>query len=135
MELINCKKCGRTFGSTDGEQFCKKCREVELDELFKVVRDYLYANPGASVEEVHDKTGIEKRVIIKFLRDERIEIVEDENALLTCQRCGVSIKTGKFCNKCKHEIDRELRSAVHDLQHKAHDRRDSDGPRYHSKKK
>lgn len=134
MELKNCKKCGRTFGSVDGEDYCKKCKTVQLDELFKIVRDFLYANPGATVEEVHNKTGIEKKVIIKFLRDERIEIVEDENALLTCQRCGVSIKTGKFCDKCKHEIDRELRSAVHDLQTKTHSKREPTGPRYHSKK-
>lgn len=133
MELKNCKKCGRTFGSVDGEDFCSKCKVVDLEQDFKKVRDYLYDNPGAIIEEVHEATGVDKAVIIKFLRDERIEIVEDDNSLLRCQRCSVSIKTGKFCEKCKVEIDKEFKSAVKDIQVSKDEK--SHRPKFHSKNK
>lgn len=133
MELKNCKQCGRTFGSVDGEELCKKCTSATLEEDFKKVRDYLYDNPGATIESVHEETGVEKAVIVKFLRQERIEIVEDENSLLRCQRCSISIKTGKYCDKCKLEIDKELKNAVKDIQVKK-DERSAGRPQYHSKK-
>ncbi|SHH20011.1 flagellar protein [Tepidibacter thalassicus] len=114
MELVNCKKCGRMFGSENGQIYCSKCRGNE-DEDFKKVRDYLYDNPGASVKEVSEETGVKEQTIIRFLKQERIEILEDENALLKCERCGVSIKTGRYCEKCKAEMKKELGSALKNL--------------------
>lgn len=117
MELINCKKCGRMFGSQNGELYCSKCR-VDDDADFKKVREYLYDNPGASVQEVAEGTGVSETLIIKFLKQERIEITEDENSLLSCERCGKSIKTGRYCVVCKAEMKKELSKAVKSLTEK-----------------
>ncbi len=132
MDLINCKKCGRLFGSENGEVHCSKCRDND-DEDFKKVRDYLYDHPGASVQEVSEETEVSEQKIIKFLKQERIEIVEDENAVLGCERCGVSIKTGKYCEKCKNDLKKELSAALGDL--KEGTKKDTIGYHISSKKK
>jgi predicted transcriptional regulator len=103
------------FGSENGQIYCSKCRGTD-EEDFRKVRNYLYDNPGASVQEVSKETGVEEQTIIRFLKQERIEIVEDENAILSCERCGVSIKTGRYCEKCKNEIKKELGSALQSLE-------------------
>ncbi|WP_054739642.1 hypothetical protein [Cellulosilyticum ruminicola] len=35
--------------------------------------------------------------------------------MLTCERCGASILTGKYCNKCKAELVGELSVVAHDM--------------------
>ncbi|MEJ8552649.1 flagellar protein [Tepidibacter sp. Z1-5] len=126
MNLINCKECGRMFGSQNGELYCSKCR-VDDNADFKKVREYLYDNPGATVQEVAEETGVSETLIIKFLKQERIEIIEDGNAILLCERCGKSIRSGRYCEVCKAEIKKELAQAAKSLH-------ESKGPKvkYHS---
>ena len=93
MELKNCEKCGRKFGAMSSETLCTKCSAENIEKDFKKVRDYLYDNPGASVTEVSDETGVAERIILKLLKDERIETIDDCNGLLSCERCVVSIKS------------------------------------------
>lgn len=108
MELKNCLKCQRTFGARDNEEYCSKCSMDHIEEDFKKVRDYLYDYPGADIKEVAQATGVSERTIIKLLKDERIEVVEDSNALLKCERCTVGIKSGRYCDECKNDIEKEL---------------------------
>lgn len=108
MELKNCVKCGRTFGAKGKEEHCTKCAMEHIEEDFKKVRDYLYDHPGADIKEVAHETGVLEKVIIKLLKDERIEVVEDTNALLKCERCTVGIKSGRYCDECKNDIAKEL---------------------------
>lgn len=109
LELTNCNKCGRAFMS-DGSRYCKRCRGESEDE-YKIVKKYVYDNPGVTILEVHEATGVAEKKILQYLREGRLEIVDDVNFVLDCQRCGVSIKSGKFCEKCAREMAMELRSA------------------------
>ena len=118
MELKNCVKCGRAFGARDNEEYCSKCSMDHIEEDFKKVRDYLYDHPGADIKEVAQATGVSERTIIKLLKDERIEVVEDSNALLKCERCTVGIKSGRYCDECKSEIAKELISTRESLKSK-----------------
>ena len=115
MELKNCEKCGRKFGAMSSETLCTKCSAENIESDFKKVRDYLYDNPGASVREVSEETGVAKRIILKLLKDERIEIIDENNGLLNCERCGVSIKSGKICDGCKNELAKDLMGAAKNL--------------------
>ncbi|KXZ39056.1 flagellar operon protein TIGR03826 [Alkalithermobacter thermoalcaliphilus JW-YL-7 = DSM 7308] len=111
MELINCSKCGRTFGSVNGEKYCSKCRDDDYDDFVKV-RDYLYDNPKSTIKEVSEETGVSEKKILKFLKEERIEIAEEANAILSCERCGKSIKSGRYCETCKLALQKELETAA-----------------------
>ncbi len=110
LDLINCQKCGRAF-SNDGIKHCRRCRTDAEDE-YKVVKEYVYDHPRATIVEVHEATGVAQREILRYLREGRLEIVDETNFVLDCQRCGVSIKSGKFCEKCTHEMAHEFRSAI-----------------------
>ncbi|WP_425448020.1 TIGR03826 family flagellar region protein [Dethiothermospora halolimnae] len=111
MELKNCKKCGRIY-AYDGYDSCSRCRQSDEEE-FRRVKEYIYEHPGATIHEVSEETEVSKNKILKFLRAGRLEIKgDDANLILDCERCGKSIKTGRFCNQCTAEMQREFKSAV-----------------------
>ncbi|MEN1760810.1 TIGR03826 family flagellar region protein [Anoxynatronum sibiricum] len=108
--LINCTKCGRAF-MEDGNPLCRRCR-TDADDDYKVVKEYVYDNPGATILEVHEATGVNEKQILIYLREGRLEIVDENNFVLDCQRCSVPIRSGKYCEQCAHEMATELRSAI-----------------------
>lgn len=110
LDLRNCKSCGRAY-QYDGVAQCTRCRKSS-EEAYTKVKEYLYDNPGASVGEVSEATEVEEKQILKFLRDGRLEIKDGNNFFLDCERCGVAIKSGRFCDKCTHEMANEFRSAL-----------------------
>lgn len=119
MDLINCKKCGRTYGN-DGIDLCPKCRHEDLENEFKLVKDYLYDNPGAEIKEVSEETGVSTQKILKFLREGRIEISEgSHNALLECEHCGKAIRSGRFCEKCVEKLKKEFKNMADTMEKKA----------------
>lgn len=110
MDVRNCSRCGKIY-AYDGFNICISCRRKE-EEDFKKVKDYIYENPGANISEVSEETGIETRKIIEFLRQGRLEVLDEHNMLLSCERCGVSIRTGRFCGKCTIEMEREFKQSI-----------------------
>lgn len=115
MDLRNCEKCGRMFGAEDGQKLCSKCLLINIEDDFKAVRDYLYDNPGADVREVSAATGVAKPVILKLLKDGRIEVVDEDNMILKCEVCGKSIKSGRKCEDCKNEFAKALVQTAKEL--------------------
>ena len=110
MKVRNCSRCGKIY-AYDGFNICIKCRREEEEE-FKKVKEYLRENPGANVVEVSEETGVEAKRIIEFLKQGRLEIKDEHNILLTCERCGTSIRTGRFCDKCTIEMTREFKQSI-----------------------
>lgn len=109
MDLRNCRKCDRMYGY-DGIDLCPKCRNDDSEDL-KNVKNYLYDNPGASIKSVSEETGVAHSKILKFLREEKIEISADsENMILDCERCGKAIRSGKYCDQCVNELKSEFKN-------------------------
>ncbi|ACL70466.1 TIGR03826 family flagellar region protein [Halothermothrix orenii] len=104
MNLKNCPKCGKLFAVQGSEKICPVCKKEEEDD-FQKVKEYLWDNPGATIEEVHEETGVERETIIKFVKEDRL-IAEglDLEILLECERCGDPITHGRFCEKCQQEL-------------------------------
>lgn len=113
-ELRNCRKCGKMFTYTGKSAFCQACVRRE-EEDYQKVKEYLYDNPGASMNEVSSVTGVSVEKIMRFLREGRLEIVEGSNIVLECERCKRSIRTGRFCNDCMKGIEGELESAAKEI--------------------
>lgn len=105
MQIAKCKWCGRPFQSF-GLPFCPKCMQ-ELDEQYKPVRDYLYDNPNATIEEVVAETGVPQRVILFYLRDGRLRMV-NASGLLKCEQCGAPIDSGHLCEKCMGKLETRM---------------------------
>ncbi|TCO76473.1 TIGR03826 family flagellar region protein [Marinisporobacter balticus] len=109
-EIRNCKECGRLFQYNGFSKICTKCQRKREDD-FKSVREYIYENKGATITEVSEETGVDEDKILQFLREGRLEITGENSALiLECERCGKGIKTGRFCDACARELEKELKS-------------------------
>ncbi len=107
-ELRNCPRCGKLFAYV-GRPICNRCVEQEEEE-FKFVKEYIYNNPGATVFEVADATGVSVDKIMRFLREERLEITsENVNFVLECENCGRPIKTGRYCEQCRLDLADEMK--------------------------
>lgn len=110
MNIRNCIRCGKIY-NYDGFRICPTCRkDDEVD--FQKVKDYLYENPGANISQVHEGTKVDTDKIIEFLREGRLEISGGGNLILECESCGVSISTGRFCNRCATELQRQMGQVI-----------------------
>lgn len=109
MTLKNCAKCGRMFAGDEHQKFCSKCVEDD-DEMFKIVREYVYDNPKSTVKETADATDVPEEKILKFLRQGKLTLKGD-GVGLECERCGKSITTGRFCDQCAKEMNQGFKQA------------------------
>lgn len=110
MEVRNCTTCGKIFNSVMDIKRCPACRKAD-DEKFREIRNYLYDHPGASIDEVAEVLEIDKRKILLFLREGRLETL-GEHMVLQCDSCGTPIRTGKLCEACKRDMAMGLKSAA-----------------------
>lgn len=109
MNLRNCPECGRLF-AYQGRNLCSQCQKVEEDQ-YTVVRKYVRDNPGATVFEVAEETGVAEERILTFLREGRLHS-KGMAQVLTCDRCGKFIASGRYCPTCVGELDAQIREAV-----------------------
>lgn len=110
MDVRNCSRCGKIY-VYDNFKICPKCRRDD-EEDFEKIKEYIDENPDANISEVSEETEVDTQKIIKFLREGRLEIKDEQNLLLLCERCGKPIKTGRFCDKCALELQREMKQAI-----------------------
>lgn len=113
MNVRSCERCRRLF-QYRGNSICPDCAQ-ELDNLFNKVKNYLYDNPGASMEAVCEETGAERAQIVRWLREGRLVSDDRHAALLTCVTCGEPIRTGQYCDKCKNDLRRTLEGTVRSM--------------------
>jgi len=96
-----CKICGRFFESEITAEYCPECRKVD-EEMYTSVRNYLLEKPRASIFDVTTELKIPIKAIKRFLREDRLEVVEAQNGFLKCEKCGKSVHSGYFCKDCKY---------------------------------
>ncbi|MGL4346197.1 MAG: flagellar protein [Cellulosilyticaceae bacterium] len=107
MEVKTCKKCHKLFQYVTGPAICPACKQEE-EKIFIAVKDFIRENKGATIEQVSRETGASVTLIEKFLKQGRLEVAEGLDIELTCERCGKSIKTGRYCDQCKGDIAANL---------------------------
>ncbi|MCM1539510.1 MAG: hypothetical protein NC254_14070 [bacterium] len=105
---INCPDCGGVMVFKGvGEYECEDCGRKELDDYGKV-RGYVEKHRGATMVDVEKETGVKQKAIRKMLREERIEVAADSRTFLRCEVCGADIRSGRFCEKCKVNVNRRI---------------------------
>lgn len=115
MNVRNCKKCGRVFNYIIGQTLCLSCRD-ELETKFKEVKEYVQKNRGCTVNDVAEACEVEPSQIKQWIREERLEFTEDSMIGLACEICGASIRTGRYCEKCKAQTLNGLNNVVRQAQ-------------------
>ncbi len=111
MEVITCKKCGKLFNYVSGDRICPSCMKA-LDEKFAEVKKFVYDNPRVGINELAEQTGVSIRMIKRWIREERLCFTEDSPVGIECEKCGATIKTGRFCKSCKDKISNEMMDAA-----------------------
>ena len=111
-EVKNCRRCGRIFNYIGGNPICPICKELD-EKDYKRVKDYLLEYPGASLSQVSLELEISVERIKSYLRDGRLEILNNEgNLFLECESCGTAIRTGRFCQECSRVLSHDLKNTA-----------------------
>ena len=102
-----CSKCGGVMVFRGvGEYRCADCKSVDYDDYGKV-RRYLEEHPGANTAEVSSNTGVSQKSIRQMLKESRLEIADSSSVFMKCERCGISIRSGRMCPKCEMAYHRD----------------------------
>jgi hypothetical protein len=92
---------------------CPDCVKAE-EASFQKLKDYLDDHPENNITTVSRETGVPIKRILKYIQEGRIEMsmgISGDN-LLTCARCGASIKMGSMCDECRTKYN----STIQELQ-------------------
>jgi flagellar operon protein (TIGR03826 family) len=118
MDIRNCRRCNRIF-QYKGSKYCSSCM-IEMDDIFIKVRDYIYEHPEANILKVSQETGVEEGIILEFLREGRLELTSPSLDFV-CERCERPIVSGRYCNECIQELDREMKKGLGEADRRAKD--------------
>lgn len=103
MALANCSVCGKLFNKVSNV-ICPVCFEQrELD--FEKVYNFIKEHGPMHIDHIHKETGVEKKLIMKFLAEGRFEAADIS---YKCDSCGATITSGKLCAKCVASINAQI---------------------------
>lgn len=107
-ELANCSNCDAVFVKNI-RPVCRECFEAE-EKAFEIVYRFLTKriNREATIEETVEETGVEEKVIIKFIRENRLRTSQFPKLAYPCEKCSANIVSGRLCQTCSSEILNEL---------------------------
>ena len=83
---------------------------MKLEERFDEVKEYIEEHKAATINEVSEECDVSSRQIEQWIREERLMIAEDSPIGIRCERCGATIRSGRFCERCKNKIANNLGS-------------------------
>ena len=69
--VSNCYICGDLTKNQSG--LCDDCQEKNQYKLRKI-KDYLWDHPNSTVKKVHKETGVEEKLIRKYIREDKFII-------------------------------------------------------------
>lgn len=111
MNVRNCRKCGKLFNYVSGMPICQACKEL-AEKSFQEVKKYIRENPRADIREVAHACEVETSQIQQWIREDRLEFTDDSPIKLPCENCGEMIRSGKYCERCKQNMAKNLSSVI-----------------------
>ena len=110
MELVTCALCGNLFNTID-KKICPLCTKKE-EEYFTTVKKFLKENPSLTFKRIVQETGVPERLLRKWIKDGKLEIVNKEGIGIRCERCNKEILQGKYCVECRGIIQNGLNELI-----------------------
>lgn len=113
-KYVVCETCGaKAFYLDSGRYQCSCCECVTLDDFGKV-KMYIEEHGTSSALEISCATGVSQATIEDFLRKGRVEIPEGSKYYIRCERCGCSIRYGRYCPDCIGELAGGIKRLLHE---------------------
>ena len=111
MDVRNCRMCGSLYNYIGGPYrgLCPRCVQ-NMEDKFAKVKEYIEENPGATMTMISEECDVGTKQIEQWIREERLTFSEESPIGIACEVCGRSIKTGRFCDKCKESMANKLGS-------------------------
>ncbi len=110
MNVKNCRKCGKMFNYVGGMPVCPACRE-SAEAQFQAVKKYVQDHKTATIPQIVEECGVDAKQIQQWVREERLFFTEDSPVKINCEICGATIRTGRYCDKCKKDTAHNLTDA------------------------
>ena len=111
MNVRNCRRCKKLFNYIAGPAICPACRDA-MEEEFQKVKKYVQEHAHCDIRTVSEECEVDPNQIRQWVREERLEFADDAAVGLNCERCGRSIKSGRFCEACKKDMANGFNSAI-----------------------
>lgn len=111
MEVRACRGCRRLFNYLAGDLLCPECKE-KLEKKFQEVKEYIEENSGTDTKQVARDCKVEISQIKKWIREERLHVVDERDVYSICEHCGKIIPSGNFCAACKNQLLRGVGEAI-----------------------
>lgn len=117
MRMCVCSICNRYYvidelslspNDLKSRNVCPDCVSCGADK-FSDVKEYVWEHPGCTITEVSMLFEVKAEVIRLWVREGHFEIIDRGLDGLTCIKCGVSIISGYYCQKC---LKKELGKGV-----------------------
>lgn len=62
------------------------------------------------MREISEKCDVSTRQIEQWIREERLSFSDDSPIGIACEVCGATIRTGRYCERCKNDLANRLGS-------------------------
>ncbi len=111
MNVRNCRKCKKLFNYVVGPYLCPQCRD-EMEQKFQEVKKYVQEHVHADVRTVSEECDVDTMQIRQWVKEERLIFSEDSAIGVDCERCGTTIRGGRYCERCKAEMTNGFRRAI-----------------------
>lgn len=110
---IECSLCkGHLFYKGGGRYMCGNCDHEEYDDFGKV-KKFLDENGASPSGVISMATGVSLEKINMMLREGRVEIPEGSDFYIKCEKCGCSIRYGRYCPDCVRKTSTDLKKAFY----------------------
>lgn len=115
-KLKNCSGCGRIFVDS-GSGICRDCYEKE-EEQMQEISSYVRDNPHSRVREICEALGVKERLVMRMIREGRF-LIDGVTLEYPCESCGTMITSGKFCEQCNKDLQKQMEEQQRKLEEKA----------------
>ena len=120
MGVYVCRKCGKQFETnriTGG--LCPEC-EVENQDKYHQVREYLWRHPGITANEIAKACDCSVKQVMKWVKEDRFMVSADSRVSLYCENCGTRILSGRYCPSCMSSVERQAKEEARNAKIRQH---------------
>ena len=86
---------------------------IHKEEKFQEVKAYVFDHKGADITEVSEVCDVDPNQIRQWVREDRLQFTDDSPIRIPCEKCGVMIRSGRYCDKCNAELINGFKQATH----------------------